>query len=54
MAGVLYLAKIDTAREAVVIRDRDSRKNLALIEWVVRYGPGGEYRYSSERWAGEC
>lgn len=44
----------DATRTALIIRDRDSRRNVALIQWVQRFSSGGEYRYSVETWAHEC
>ena len=48
MAACLYLARIDDPSEAIVLRDRDGRKNLALIQWNHMHP---DYRFSSETWA---
>ena len=48
MAACLYLAKIDDPLEAIILRDRDGRKNLALIQWNHMHP---DYRFSSETWA---
>lgn len=44
----------DATSTALIIRDRDNRQNVALIQWVQRFSAGGEYRYSIETWAHEC
>lgn len=58
MAACRWLAQLDRTDDAtgtaLVIRDRDSRNNVALIQWVQRFSAGGEYRYSVETWAHEC
>lgn len=57
MAACCWLAQMDriddATKEAIVIRDRDERRNVALVQWRQRFGPGGEYRYSCETWAHE-
>ncbi len=59
MAACRWLAQMDrtddATRAALIIRDRDSRANVALVQWVQRFSPGGnEYRYSCETWAHEA
>jgi hypothetical protein len=58
-AACRWLAQMDRSEDAtrlaLVIRDRDKRRNVALIQWVQRFGsPGNEYRYSVECWAYEA
>jgi len=57
MAACCWLAQMDRTEDAtttgLIIRDRDSRQNVALIQWVQRFSAGGEYRYSTETWAHE-
>ena len=54
-----WLAQMDRSEDAtqlaLIIRNRDERRNVALIQWVQRFGsPGNEYRYSIECWAHEA
>lgn len=55
-AACRWLAQMDrtddATRAALIIRDRDSRENVALIQWVQRCSESGIlYRYSVENWA---
>lgn len=58
MAACCWLAQLDrtddATKTALIIRDRDARRNVALIQWVQRFSAGGEYRYSAETWAHEA
>ena len=57
-AACCWLAQLDreqdATRKALVVRDRDDGRNVALIQWVQRFSAGGEYRYSTETWAHEA
>lgn len=55
-AACRWLAQMDrtddATRAALIIRDRDGRENVALIQWVERCNTYGtqRYRYSTETW----
>ena len=57
-AACRWLAQMDRTDDAtklaLVIRNRNERRNVALIQWVQRFSAGGEYRYSTETWAHEA
>lgn len=58
-AACRWLAQLDrhedATKTALVIRDRDKARNVAIVQWVERCSnPGTFYRYSTETWAHEA
>ena len=52
MAAVMHLAAINEVGLALVVRNRDTGRNEALIKWVELWGPSVHpYRFSEETWA---
>ena len=56
IAACRWLAQMDrtddATKAALIIRDRDRRENVGLIQWVERWNSNGtqRYRYSIETW----
>jgi len=52
MAAVMHLAAMNEVDLALVVRDRDTGRNEALIRWVELWGSSVyPYRFSEETWA---
>jgi hypothetical protein len=52
MAAVMHLAAMNEVGLALVVRNRDTGRNEALIRWVELWGPSVyPYRFSEETWA---
>jgi hypothetical protein len=51
MAAVMHLVAMNEVGLALVVRNRDTGRNEALIRWVELWGPSVRpYRFSEETW----